>query len=845
MSLLGSGGMGDVYRARDTRLGRDVALKLLSPRVALNPESRLRFEREARAISSLNHPHICTLYDVVHYEGVDALVMEYLEGETLARRLRQGPLPLDVALRYAIEIASALNKAHQIGIIHRDLKPSNIMLTEAGTKLLDFGLAKVQQHEVVGGATGVTTVSPRDLTIDGAILGTWQYMSPEQVKGLVTDTRSDLFAFGAIVHEMVTGRKAFPGSSTTNLIGAILDENPPPISTSQPLAPAALDRLVQKCLAKDPNERWQTARDLLDELRWIADDSKPRPVPRGAAAGATRRSRFGWRAGLGGLIAIFAAGLVAWLWLNGRDTPFELTNQRPLTDYGGSHGWPSFSPDGNMIAYVAAVNGSDQIWVKNVAGGEPLQLTFDPAGAGRLAWSPRGDQIVFGRPSQGIWSVPPLGGPARQLVERGNRPRFSRDGRRLVFQRQREIWIVNADGSEPRRVFEPPALADASFPALSPDGQSVVFFQTGGGPPGDYWIVSSAGGTARRLTFDESAGGAAVWTPDGRSIVFPSARNGSLTLWQVAAAGGVPTPLTFGAGQDADPDISGDGRQLVYTNVRATSAMVLTNAATGERTEVLERQTPPFGSVFSPAGDRIAFFQQSQSGVHLFVVRTDGRDLQQITSAAGEVNLFPRWSTDGVVLYFFRDKPDVSFRQMAAVGGTSIEVGSWSWRSGAAVDPERKRIVYEKVMAPESSVTVVRELATGHETPLAVNIRGPRWSRDGRTIWGTEDVPRPNGLVESSIVACALDASCRVVGQGAFAVPSADDSRVFFLRRGERDAVTRELWSSDHDGKNERQHGLLGPFHAAHVHYDVSARDQVVWTMVQSNEHRIVVTAIK
>jgi hypothetical protein len=284
---------------------------------------------------------------------------------------------------------------------------------------------------------------------------------------------------------------------------------------------------------------------------------------------------------------------------------------------------------------------------------------------------------------------------------------------------------------------------------------------------------------------------------------------------------------------------------LVYANVRATSALVLTNAATGERTELLQRQTPPFGSVFSPAGDRIAFFQDGQSGVHLFVVRTDGRDLQQITNAAGEVNLYPRWSADGAGLYFFRDKPVVSFRQMAAVGGTSIEIGPWSWQSGAAVDPGQKRIVYEKDMAPQKSVTMVRELATGHETPLAVKIRGPRWSRDGRTIWGTEDVAKPDGLVEFRIVACAPDGGCRVLGQGTNPVPSADGSRVFFLRLSTQGTATRELWSSDADGRNERHSASIGPINVARVHYDVSARDQVVWTMVRSNEHRIWLTAIK
>jgi hypothetical protein len=277
----------------------------------------------------------------------------------------------------------------------------------------------------------------------------------------------------------------------------------------------------------------------------------------------------------------------------------------------------------------------------------------------------------------------------------------------------------------------------------------------------------------------------------------------------------------------------------------ATKAMVVTDAATGEHTELLERQQPPVGAVFSPNGDRIAFFQEGRSGVHLFVVGSDGRELQQITHTEGEVNLFPRWSADGTVLYFFREKPDVSFRQMPAAGGTSIEVGPWSWRTGAAVDPERKRIVYQAHAQAENSATIVRNLATAQDTTLPLKIWGARWSRDGRTIWGTQDVPRADGAADSRIVACAIDGRCRVLGPGTQPVPSADDSRVFFLRPSARGNATRELWSSDGNGHNERQHASLGAFQVGQVHYDVSAGDQAVWTMVRSNEHRIWLTAIK
>ena len=277
-SLLGEGGMGQVWQATDTQLKRQVALKILPAHAAADPDRRKRFEREARTISSLDHSQFCALYDIGQQDGVDFLVMQYLEGETLAQRLTQGPLPLDQVLRYAIEIADALDKAHQQGVTHRDLKPANIMLTKAGATLLDFGLAKLTQP---GGAAAVSAVPTQSaaLTGEGKILGTLQYMAPEQLEGKDADARTDIFAFGAVVFEMVTGNKAFEGTSQASLIGAILKDEPRPMSAVQPLSPAALDRVVKKCLAKDPDGRSHSAHDLHDDLTWIAEAGAQVAVP--------------------------------------------------------------------------------------------------------------------------------------------------------------------------------------------------------------------------------------------------------------------------------------------------------------------------------------------------------------------------------------------------------------------------------------------------------------------------------------------------------------------------------------------------------------------------------------
>src|SRR5215470_9156931 len=298
-SPLGAGGMGEVYRARDTQLERTVAIKILPAEVSNDPVRKQRFEREAKTISSLNHPNICVLHDIGSHNGINYLVMECVEGETLAKRLEKGPLPLEQVLKYGAQIADALGKAHRAGIVHRDLKPGNIMLTATGAKLLDFGLAK-PAAPLLNLATMTVTKAEPPLTQEGMIVGTFQYMSPEQIEGKEVDGRSDVFSLGAVLYEMATGKKAFEGKTQASVIAAILEREPPLVSSLQPMAPAAFDRTVKTCLAKDADERWQTARDLARELTWIAEESRiskaPEAVPR-------RREKFAW--GLAALCIAF------------------------------------------------------------------------------------------------------------------------------------------------------------------------------------------------------------------------------------------------------------------------------------------------------------------------------------------------------------------------------------------------------------------------------------------------------------------------------------------------------------------------------------------------------------
>src|SRR5580693_3434104 len=291
LSAIGAGGMGEVYKARDTRLDRIVAIKVLPTHLADRAELRERFEREAKTIASLNHPHICVLHDIGQQDGTDYLVMEYLEGETLAQRLLKGPLPLEQVLQYAIEISDALDKAHRKGVTHRDLKPGNIMLTKSGSKLLDFGLAKLREDSAPSTPLSQLPTGKDPITAQGTILGTLQYMAPEQLEGKQADARTDIFAFGLVVYEMATGKKAFEGKSQASVISAIMSSDPQPMSSLQPMTPPALDRVVKRCLAKEPENRWQSANDLANELKWIAEAGSQTATPGAATAERGRMLR--------------------------------------------------------------------------------------------------------------------------------------------------------------------------------------------------------------------------------------------------------------------------------------------------------------------------------------------------------------------------------------------------------------------------------------------------------------------------------------------------------------------------------------------------------------------------
>jgi Tol biopolymer transport system component len=478
---LGAGGMGEVYRARDTRLGRDVAIKILPKEMSADPVRKQRFEREAKTISGLNHPNICVLHDVGSQDGVDYLVMECVEGETLAERLKKGPLPVEQVLRYGAQIADALDKAHRSGVVHRDLKPGNIMLTKTGAKLLDFGLARPTATSTASLATLTNAAPASPMTQEGVIVGTFQYMSPEQVEGKEVDGRSDIFSLGAVLYEMVTGKRAFEGKSQLSVASAILEKEPEPISAVQPPTPVALDRTIRKCLAKRPDERWQSASDLATQLSWMGESSASGMAARPVAGGRDWRW-LGWA--LSGLLMLLGIGAVG-MWMNrhGEAKPsrvMRLSIVLPAGDaLGGSWWWypgMAVSAGGTQIAYVAHHGGQSQIYVRAI-GETGARAVAGSEGADTPFFSPDGQWLgMYGGGK--IKKVPLGGGPTVTVASTGAAGACWGADDTIFFGGRGGLMKVAASGGEPQvitKLDEKNHERSQIYPELLPGGKSLLF----------------------------------------------------------------------------------------------------------------------------------------------------------------------------------------------------------------------------------------------------------------------------------------------------------------------------------------------------------------------------------
>jgi predicted Ser/Thr protein kinase len=569
---LSRGGMGIVYRALDTKLDRDVAVKVLPPELTADETRLRRFIQEAKVAASIHHPHVATIHEIDEGDGVHFIVMELIDGEKLSSVLARGPLPPPRALELATEVVEGLSRAHEKGIVHRDLKPANIMVTADGhVKIIDFGLAKLVEH--LDRVKSDVETGLRGETDPGQVLGTVSYMSPEQARGETVDHRSDLFSFGIVLYEMLVGSVPFRGKSATDTLSAILRDPAPRLSRIEN-APE-LQHVLDRCLAKRLDERYQTAKDLLAELKRLKRDSESGSR---APAAATRRPSPMWLLAPLSLAAAFA---LLWLWMADGYEP-RVLRTIPITNAPGPELDPAISPDGAFVAYAAGPLGDTKIYVQQVAGGRPVALTEDLSGTHRLPrWSPDGTRILFRRETQDQfehYAVPALGGAPLRFPWSATDAAWSPDGERIAYATDEGILVTPSGGGDVLRVTDTRVHQNAdetpSTVAWSPDGTRLAF-TTGNYlyidilniAQSDVWVVPSSGGEATRITEDVFSDFGPVFTSDGKGLLFVSDRGGGRDIYHAALERpDEPLRLTTGLGAHLI-SLSRDGGKLAYSVV--------------------------------------------------------------------------------------------------------------------------------------------------------------------------------------------------------------------------------------------------------------------------------------
>jgi eukaryotic-like serine/threonine-protein kinase len=799
LSPIGAGGMGEVYRAKDTRLERTVAIKVLPRHLSESSEVRQRFEREAKTISQLSHPHICALYDVGNQDGVEYLVMELLEGETLADRLLKGALPTEQTLRYGIEMADALDKAHRQGIVHRDLKPGNVMLTKSGVKLLDFGLAKVvapitQQS----GVTSQPTMGhAQNLTQEGTILGTFQYMAPEQLEGREADARTDIFAFGAVLYEMATGKKAFSGASQASLISSIMTSDPPALSIVQPMTPPALERVVKTCLAKDPEDRWQSAHDIKSELAWIAQAGSQAGVAAPVAVSRRRSERVKWGVA-GALAGAIVAALVTWAVLRARPAaPTPIT--RVAIPFPAGEGFlvdnylsVAIAPDGRRVVYVArkgdarhlvarsldaaegvAIAGTEGayspffspdgqwvgFWADNkmkkvsLAGGTPVTIC-ESCVSDRLlgaTWGPD-DTLVFPpKWASTLVRVPATGGTAQPVTKLGSRaedrghiwPHFLPGGRAVLF-------TVFTGGSLDEYAIDVVSLGSGARKTLIKGGTFARYSATG-------HIVYARGGALFAVPFDperlEIRGAPfplaqGVLENTNGAAEFDISKSGTL----VSASGGMLLPersavwvdqagKASAASQIRRPfsgaRLSPDGKRLAIVVEGETYDVWILDLTRDSLTR-LSFGKDDGSPVWSPDGRRVAHNSSQAGAYNLYVRASDGSGSEERLTTDADTSIPTSWSPDGKLLAFVKVRAGVP------------EVWLYSFEKGvaprpflqgpyrhefASFSPDGRWMAYLSNESGKQEVYVTAFPGPGGKWQISNDgARGFVWAPDGRAI---------------------------------------------------------------------------------------------------------------
>ena len=692
-SPLGAGGMGEVYRARDIRLDRTVAIKILPAHLSDNAEAKQRFEREARAVSSLNHPNICTLHDVGHQDGIDYLVMEFLEGQTLAERLVKGPLPLDQLLRYGIEICEGLEKAHKTGVVHRDLKPGNVMLTKTGAKLLDFGLAKaVATGNPPSSGLTATLMSPaggHPLTAQGTVVGTFQYMCPEQVEGKEGDARGDIFALGALLYEMVTGRRAFTGKSQASVVAAILDSDPEPISAIQPMAPPALDRVVKTCLAKDPDERFQNVHDLKLQLTWIAEGGSQAGIPVPVAARRKNRELIAWIAAAVALLASLSL-----VFIHFREAAPEtrivrsaiLPPEKGTFVFLGQTGTPVLSPDGRNVAFIARLAGVTQLWVRALDSFTPRALA-GTEDAYQVFWSADNRNLGFFAPGK-LKRVAVAGGPPLTLcdVDQGRGGSWNRNDTIIFGKYPGEIYRVSASGGTPQQVTHfDPARHDIThrWPYFLPDGNHFFYMASAFGSASEDNVIylGSLDGKVNRVLFHGSStlgygSGYLVYLADRTLIARP---------FDLATLDFTAEPAPVAEGVQFDPiysngvfSVSQNGTLLYRTGGFTSARTIGLFDTSGKSVGSLGEPAPFFSPRISPDGKRVAYMLiDATSGKADIWIHDIGSINRTRLTVDPQRSSTPVWSHDGAKIAYFSTRSGKPVIYVKSADGMGVEQKLW------------------------------------------------------------------------------------------------------------------------------------------------------------------------
>ncbi len=796
-SPLGAGGMGEVYRARDTRLERIVAVKILPSHLSENQEARQRFDQEARTISSVSHPNICTLFDVGHQNGTDYLVMEYLEGETLADRLRKGPLPMDQVLRYGVDICEGLEKAHRCGVIHRDLKPGNIMLTKVGAKLMDFGLAKISVANAASASNMSLTVSTppsHPLTAQGTVVGTFQYMAPEQVEGKPADARSDIFALGALLYEMTTGRRAFEGKTPASAMAAVLERDPPSITSIQPMTPPAFERLVKICLAKDPDERWQTAHDVKLQLRHIIEGGSQITSSAVVVPGRKRTSKLAW----GVAAAMFAVAALMSFFLyqaEQKQAPVLRVAINPPDkmqfNLSGDHGGPAaISPDGRYIVYSANGANGTQLYLRpldsttaqalpetegamfpfwspdshsiafftddklkriEVTGGTPVTICESTLGRGG-SWGQDGTIVAALSYNTGISRVSANGGTPTlvttvdtALYSSHRWPTFLPDGRHFLYiavkhnapiSPETAVFIASLDGKENRLLLH--SLSNAVFASgrlLYQRENSLVtqvFDPATGKFSGDPETLSE------NVQFDSGLWRMNLSTSNDGMMVYASGTTSGNEILTWYDRSGKKLGTVGEQAEYFDLDLSPDEKQLATTELNTATASIWVHDLLNNRQSRLTftdgaHLTP----IWSPDGKQIAFTSKQQAAI---AVKTLGSSAPEQTLISNPKPIFQAlsdWSRDGrYIMYEQGIGFNVDLWVLPLAGDRKPFAYTTGGASRGTFSPDGRWVAYVGQEGGRPEIFVAPFPWTGAKWQIS-NGGGasPRWSSDGKELY--------------------------------------------------------------------------------------------------------------